>query len=217
MGGQPVLSDRSRAPDLDIQEPRERLRLPVLASLRPRVVHHPGDHPILVGPAMTPHVLVEAQGFHAGLVADLLEALLEGSLDCLPQGAPPHLEVPGQGGDDNVSGEKLVHSPGDGSGREVLGRGGANCVSSPHETWGQECCLHRQVRLDHTRRTGTPKTPMSWRRRCWRPSATAWTPQAGQNTMPGSVSTFRRRPAGERSTRVTWKPGRSAMASASVQ
>jgi len=69
---------------------------------------------------MTPDMFIQSQGFHAGLVADLLEALLEGSLDCLPQGAPPHLEVPGQGGDDNVSGEKLVHSPGDGSGREVL-------------------------------------------------------------------------------------------------
>lgn len=71
---------------------------------------------------MTPHVLVEAQGFHAGLVGEFFQALLQGPLDCLPQGAPPHLEVPGQGGDDNVSGEKLVHSPGDGSGREVLAR-----------------------------------------------------------------------------------------------
>ena len=58
---------------------------------------------------MTPDVLIEAQGFHAGPVADLLEALLEGSLDGFPQGAPPHLEVPGQGGDDNVSGEELVN------------------------------------------------------------------------------------------------------------
>ena len=71
---------------------------------------------------MTPDVLIEAQGFHAGPVADLLEALLEGSLDGFPQGAPPHLEVPGQGGDDNVSGEELVNGPRDGSGREVLAR-----------------------------------------------------------------------------------------------
>jgi len=97
------------------------------------VVHHPGDHPILVGPGVTPDVLIEAQGFHAGLVGEFLQALLQGPLDGFPQGAPPHLEVPGQGGDDNVSGEELVNGPGDGSGREVLGRGGANCVSSPQE------------------------------------------------------------------------------------
>ena len=82
---------------------------------------------------MTPDVLIQSQGFHAGLVADLLEALLEGSLDGFPQGAPPHLEVPGQGGYDNVSGEELINSPGESSGREVLGRGGANCVVSPQE------------------------------------------------------------------------------------
>ena len=71
---------------------------------------------------MTPDVLIQSQGFHAGPVADLLEALLEGSLDGFPQGAPPHLEVPGQGGDDNISGEELVNGPRDGSGREVLAR-----------------------------------------------------------------------------------------------
>ena len=82
---------------------------------------------------MAPDMFIQSQGFHAGLVGKFLQALLKGPLDCLPQGAPPHLEVSGQCRHGDISGEELVNGPRDGSGREVLGRGGANCVSSPQE------------------------------------------------------------------------------------
>ncbi len=65
--------------------------------------------------------------------------------------------------------------------------------------------------------TGTPKTQVSWRSLICLPSATAWTPQVGQNTTEGSDSTWRRMPVAQRSTRVTWKPSRSAIASARQQ
>jgi hypothetical protein len=69
---------------------------------------------------MAPDMFVQPQGFHPRLFTEFLQALLQGSLHGFPQGPPPDLEVPGQGRHGDISGQELVHSPGEGSGRDVL-------------------------------------------------------------------------------------------------
>ena len=78
---------------------------------------------------MTPHVLIQAQGFHVRLLIEFLQACLQGPLDGLPQSAPPHLQVMGQGRDGDVSGEQLVHRPGEGA------------VGQTAPSWGQAVLL----------------------------------------------------------------------------
>ena len=79
LGGQPVLGDCTGPADLDVQEPRERLGLPVGIAWGACVVHDPGDHPVLVGTAMTPHVFIQAQGFHVGLLIEPLPGAPSGA------------------------------------------------------------------------------------------------------------------------------------------
>lgn len=98
-----------------------------------------------------------------------------------------------------------------------LARGAASSWTSLNVTTSQASSRHLKIRLRHTTRTGTPAQGRSWSTTSRRPWPVASTPQDGQPTSDGTVSTTTVNERGPRSTALTWTSGRSKSAHAGAQ
>lgn len=151
-------------------------------------VDHRGDRPVLPATGWLPDVLVHAERDHPVEPVRVLDQVAGVRLDGTPEGVPADPEPTRQRGDGGVIGAE--HPVAHATARPVsLARAGSASCCSVTEPTGQPGCRHRQSRLRHRTHAGRPNAGASASSCTRRPWPSASTPQPGQPTGPGSVST----------------------------